>query len=158
MIDARHRLYQLVHIAILGGLKSADPRENPLVQPNYLQDSGDQQLACAAMRFVDQIFSTPPLAEFCVQSEYPDVGVSSDDELLDYARSHGGTAYHIMGTCRMGKGEDSVVSAKLKVHGVEGLRVVDASVMPTMPSANLTASVYMIAEKAAHLIIDDARA
>jgi choline dehydrogenase len=82
----------------------------------------------------------------------PGTDVATDEELLDYARQHGATVYHAVSTCRMGQDPRAVVSFDLKVHGMAGLRVVDASVMPTMPSANTNAATLMIAEKASDLI------
>jgi choline dehydrogenase len=82
----------------------------------------------------------------------PGVNVATDDELLDYARQHGATVYHAVSTCRMGQDPLAVVGADLKVHGIAGLRLADASVMPTMPSANTNAATLMIAEKASDLI------
>ena len=96
----------------------------------------------------------PRFGRFYDREEFPGPGVESDDEILDFARRRGTTAFHPMGTCRMGPQSDpgAVVDDELRVHGVDGLRVVDASVMPTMPSANTNASTLMIAEKAADLI------
>jgi choline dehydrogenase len=89
-----------------------------------------------------------------VAEEQPGEAVQSDDELLDFARQRGTTVFHLMGTCKMGPATDprAVVDAELRVHGIESLRVVDASIMPTMPSANTNASTLMIAEKAADMI------
>ena len=95
------------------------------------------------------------LGRYLVREDKPGPQVQSDDELLDFARGIGTTAFHLMGTCRMGPSTDpqAVVDDQLKVHGLESLRVVDASIMPTMPSANTNASTLMIAEKAADMIL-----
>ncbi|NBT39147.1 MAG: GMC family oxidoreductase [Alphaproteobacteria bacterium] len=140
-------------------LKSRDPRDNPLVQPNYLESEVDKLLTVAGIRLMDEIFSTDPLGKHCQQPMYPDPANASDDELLAFAQTEGGTAYHIMGSCRMGPitEANAVVTPDLKVRGILGLRIADASVMPTMPSANLTAGVFMIAEKASAMIINEYR-
>jgi choline dehydrogenase len=97
----------------------------------------------------------PPLQPYVLRDEAPPAEAVSDEDLLDYARQRGGTAWHFMGTCRMGTAHDAsaVVDAQLRVHGLEGLRVADASVMPAMPSGNTGAPTMMIAEKAADLLL-----
>lgn len=135
--------------------RSTDPFELPRVQPRYLGHDDDRRAAIAGLRLARRILHTGPLAGYLVNDEFPPASAQSDDELLDCARLRGGTAWHYMGTCRMGPASDAgaVVNAELRVHGLDGLRVVDASVMPTMPSGNTGAPTMMIAEKAADLIL-----
>jgi choline dehydrogenase len=106
------------------------------------------------MRVARRLMQTPELAKFFDAETLPGQNVTTDEELLDYARRVGVSCYHVMGTARMGPSSDpsSVVDDELRVHGVAGLRVVDASVMPNMPSANTCAATMMIAEKAADMI------
>lgn len=134
--------------------QSASPFDDPIVQPNYLQDSRDQEVLLAGMRLARRLLRTPELAQYFVEETLPGKSVTSDDELLDYARRLGVSCYHVIGTARMGPSSDpaAVVDDQLRVHGLDGLRVVDASVMPNMPSANTCAATMMIAEKAADMI------
>jgi choline dehydrogenase len=133
---------------------SSDPNVNPAVQPNYLVDRRDQDVLLAALRLARRLLATQAMAPFFVFETVPGPKVTSDDELLDFARRRGATAYHLVGTCRMGPRSDAmaVVDPQLRVHGIENLRVVDASVMPQVPSANTLAATLMVAEKAADLI------
>ena len=134
---------------------SPDPLAPPLIQPNYLADEMDQRGMLAALRLARRILRSEPLSPYCDGEKTPGEEVTGDDELLAYGRESCSSCYHPMGTCRMGPGGDpgAVVDAELRVHGVEGLRVADASVMPTMPSGNLNAPTLMIAEKAADMIL-----
>ncbi len=134
--------------------RSTDPFTDPLIQPNYLSDAGDQRVTLGGIRLVRHLLSTPELAPYVDRETLPGPDVQSDDELLDYARANGTTCYHLIGTARMGPGTDpgAVVDDTLQVHGMERLRVVDASIMPTMPSANTYATTLMIAERGADLI------
>ena len=134
--------------------RSSNPLQDPIVQPNYLEDPRDQQVLLGGMRVARRLMKTPELLKFFDTETLPGSGVTTDDELLDYARSVGVSCYHVMGTSRMGASSDpsAVVDDELRVHGVTGLRVADASVMPSMPSANTCASTMMIAEKAADMI------
>ncbi len=134
---------------------SPDPNVAPKIQPNYLSTSIDQNVLVNGIRLGRRLLRTAALRPFYVGETSPDPGLERDDELLDYARRMGSTVFHLMGTCRMAPREDAmaVVGADLKVHGIDGLRVADASIMPTMPSANTNAATYMIAEKAADLIL-----
>ncbi len=135
-------------------LASADPALPPLIQPNYLQAPIDQQVMIDGIRLGRRLLRAPALAAFYERETSPDPAQESDAELLDFARQLGSTVFHLIGTCRMGPRSDptAVVGADLKLHGLDGLRVADASIMPTMPSANTAAATYMIAEKAADLI------
>lgn len=135
--------------------RSASPFDDPVVQPNYLQDPRDQAVLVSGMRLARQLLRTPELGKYFVEETLPGKRVTTDEELLDYARRLGVSCYHVMGTARMGPACDAsaVVDDQLRVHGMEGLRIVDASIMPNMPSANTCAATMMIAEKAADMIV-----
>ena len=134
---------------------SADPFASPEIQPAYLAREEDRRVVVDGLRLTRRILHTPPLQPYVLRDEAPPAEAVSDEDLLDYARQRGGTAWHFMGTCRMGPAHDAsaVVDAQLRVHGLEGLRVADASVMPAMPSGNTGAPTMMIAEKAADLLL-----
>ena len=134
--------------------RSADPFEDPAIQPNYLAHPSDRAVLLAGMKLARRLLRSPVLAAWFDHESLPGERVQSDDELLDFARRYGSTSYHLIGTARMGPASDptAVVDDELRVHGMRGLRVVDASIMPVMPSANTYASTMMIAEKAADLI------
>ncbi|MCH9670966.1 MAG: GMC family oxidoreductase N-terminal domain-containing protein [Gammaproteobacteria bacterium] len=133
---------------------SRDPLVAPIIQPNYLTDEADQRITVIGMRLVRAILNGPELSEFFDAETLPGPEATTDDELLDFARHYGNTGYHLVGTCRMGPAGDtrSVVDDELRVHGIDGLRVVDASIMPMLPSANTYAATLAIAEKAADMI------
>jgi choline dehydrogenase len=132
-------------------LKSADPAAAPAVHPNYLAAETDQRTLVAGLKLCRQILADPQLERFIASEFLPGPDVQSDDELLDYARRRGGTVYHPTSTCKMGVDAMAVVDPELRVRGVEGLRVADASVMPTVVSGNTNAATIMIGEKAADL-------
>ena len=136
-------------------IRSADPHAKPEIQPNYLADEMDRQVVVGGVRLARRLMRTEPLAPFFDHEALPGDDVRTDEEILDFVRGIGTTAFHVMGTCRMGPATDAgaVVDDRLRVHGMEGLRVVDASVMPLMTSANTNAAVLMIAEKAADMIL-----
>jgi choline dehydrogenase len=136
--------------------QSPDPFAAPLIAPNYLSDANDQRVLNAGIRTARQIFAAPAIAQHSVVETLPGSGVVSDDELADYARRFGTTIYHPVGTCRMGEGPAAVVDSRLRVHGMGGLRVIDASVMPTLTTGNTNAPTIMIAEKGAAMIREDA--
>lgn len=127
-------------------------RDHPAIAPNYLDAPEDQRRTIAVLRWARRVFSQPALAPFIDHEMAPGAEMVSDEALLAYARKSGGTAYHQVGTCAMGPQPDAVVDPKLRVNGVSGLRVVDASVMPTIVSGNTHAGAVMIAEKAAELV------
>lgn len=134
--------------------RSADPFEAPEIQPNYLAEAEDRRVLLAGMKLARTLLASKPLEPWYEREDFPGPEVQTDDELLAAARARGTTTFHPMGTCRMGPASDptAVVDDRLRVHGMEGLRVIDASVMPMMPSANLNAGTLMIAEKAADMI------
>jgi choline dehydrogenase-like flavoprotein len=134
--------------------RSADPFVDPAIQPNYLEHPTDRAVLLAGMKLARALLHTPELAAWFDHESLPGDAVAGDDALLDFAHRYGSTAYHLIGTARMGPAFDptAVVDDRLLVHGMAGLRVVDASVMPSMPSANTYASTTMIAEKAADMI------
>jgi choline dehydrogenase len=136
--------------------RSADPATAPIITPNYLSDPGDARVLAAGMRFTRQIFAAPAIAQHSVDETLPGPDVRSDEELTDYARSFGNTIYHPVGTCRMGQGPSAVVDERLRVHGIAGLRVIDASIMPTLTTGNTNAPTIMIGEKGAAMIREDA--
>lgn len=135
-------------------ITSADPAAMPAVQPNYLAEEADQRVIVAALKLSRALLNSDAMAPYLVAETLPSASVSSDDEWLDYARQRGGTAYHLVGTCRMAPQSDrtAVVDDALRVYGFEGLRVVDASIMPHVPSANTMAASLMVGEKAADMI------
>lgn len=134
--------------------RSTDVFEDPEINPNYLADPMDRRVHLGGLRLLRRLLSTPQLAPYVECETLPGPEVRTDDELLDFARRNGSTTYHLIGTARMGPATDptAVVDDRLRVHGMQGLRVVDASVMPNMPSANTYATTLMIAEKAADMI------
>ena len=139
-------------------LKSDNPSDFPAIYANYLDHNDDLQAVMTALRLVNQIYSTPKLDAKLKRRLAPaeDVDISDDAELETFVRSVGNTMYHPVGTCMMGANDDAVLDPRLRVRGVEGLRVADASVMPTIVSGNTNAPAIMIGEKAATMIIEDA--
>jgi choline dehydrogenase len=133
-------------------LRSADPTEPPLIDPNYLADEADLSSLVAGIKVGREIAGQAPLDPYRGEELTPGVHVGTDDALAAYVRATCETLYHPVGTCRMGPDDDAVVDLDLRVRGVEGLRVVDASVMPTIVRGNTNAPTMMIAEKAATLI------
>ncbi|MBO0751454.1 MAG: GMC family oxidoreductase N-terminal domain-containing protein [Bradyrhizobiaceae bacterium] len=135
-------------------IRSADPFQPPIIQPNYLTAEIDRRVVVAGMKLARRLLKSTPLSPYYDYEDFPGADVQSDDEFLAAATRRGTTTFHPGCTCRMGPAESSwaVVDDQLRVHGLQGLRVVDASVMPRMISANLNASTLMIADKASDLI------
>ena len=136
---------------------SPDPFAAPSIKPNYLSTEADRKVAAAAIRLTRRIAAAPALARFEPREFKPGEAFQSDDELVKAAGDIGTTIFHPVGTAKMGQDERAVVDARLRVHGLEALRVVDASVMPTITSGNTAAPTMMIAEKAADMIREDRR-
>ena len=134
--------------------RSADPFAPPIIQTNYLVEEIDRRVTIAGMRLARRLISSAPLAPYYDREDFPGANVQTDDEFLAAATQRGVTTFHPGCTCRMGAATHplSVVDDQLRVHGLQGLRVIDASIMPRMISANLNASTLMIADKASDLI------
>jgi choline dehydrogenase-like flavoprotein len=137
--------------------RSPDPRERPLIVPNYLAEAEDRQVAVASMRRARGIMAAPAMARFRPQEYKPGAAVASDAEVLQAVGDIATTIFHPVGTAKMGAASDpmAVTDERLRVRGVEGLRVVDASVMPTITSGNTNSPTIMIAEKGAAMIVED---
>lgn len=135
-------------------IRSADPFAPPVIQTNYLTAELDRRIIVAGMKLARRLLKSAPLAPYYAYEDFPGPNVESDDEFLGAAKQRGTTTFHPACTCRMGPAEAgwAVVDDQLRVHGLKGLRVVDASVMPRMISANLNASTLMIADRASDLI------
>lgn len=138
-------------------IRSADPADKPMIQPNYLSTPGDRMVAANSLRLTRRIMAQAPLAPFTPQEYLPGVEFNSDDDLANKAGDIGTTIFHPVGTARMGSDADAVVDDQLRVHGIDGLRVVDASIMPTITSGNTNSPTVMIAEKGADMILKRAR-
>lgn len=132
--------------------KSADPTAAPAIRPNFLADEFDRRVIVDGMKIGSRIIDNAVMDKYRAHRMSPAPHVQSDDEWLQFARENGQTTYHVIGTCKMGNDPMAVVDDNLRVHGIQGLRVVDASVMPTVTSGNTNAPVIMIAEKAADMI------
>ena len=138
---------------------SPDPMTAPLIRPNFLAEKADQDALVAGMHIARDIGETEALAPYRTRELKPGPDCQDDEDMLTYVRKTGASVYHVMGTCKMGTDTDpmAVVDERLKVRGLEGVRVIDASIMPTMPSGNINAPVMMVAEKGAAMIIEDTK-
>jgi choline dehydrogenase len=137
-------------------IKSPDPTEAPAMQPNYLSTQGDRDTVVAGLRVSRRIFASTAMQRLCREEIYPGPRAETDDDLLEHVRATAGTTFHQTSTCMMGPGPRSVVDIDLRVKGMQGLRVIDASIMPTVVSGNTNATVIMIAEKGADMILNAA--
>ncbi len=136
-------------------IKSSDPHVYPSIQPGYLSTTVDQETAVAAMRMSRAIAGSKAMSPFIVAERVPGEAAETDGELLDAARTISQTIYHPTSTCKMGSDVGAVVDDRLRVHGVKGLRIADASIMPTIVSGNTNAPTIMIGEKASDMILED---
>lgn len=137
-------------------IRSADPIVQPTIRPNYLSAEQDQRTAVAIVRYLRRLFSQPALQEYVAEESFPGPVVTDDDEILDVIRRTGNAMYHAAGTCRMGQDRLAVVDNMLRVRGASGLRVADASVMPTLVSGPSNAAVMAVAWRASDLILNSA--
>ncbi|MHC5775974.1 GMC family oxidoreductase [Nostoc sp.] len=134
------------------GLRSPEPKDTPMLQMNYLQSEADVQKLVEGIKLIRQVFQSSVFDEFRGEEIAPGAEVQSDEALVAYIRNNCSTVWHPVGTCKMGTDPMAVVDPELRVHGIEGLRVVDASIMPTITTGNTNAPTIMIGEKAADLI------
>jgi len=139
-------------------IKSADPAQAPAIRPRYLSSAFDRDVVVAGLKLLRRIMTQPAMSRYVAEERKPGPNVTSDADLLDFARSAGTTVFHPTSTCRMGSDETAVVDERLRVRGLGGLRVVDASIMPTVVSGNTNAAAVMIGEKGADMILQDAAA
>jgi choline dehydrogenase len=137
-------------------VRSADPSKPPAIRFNFLAERSDRDCTLACMRTVRRLVAAPPLAWLGAEEFAPGRDAKSDEELLDYVTRTAETTYHPVGTCKMGSDPAAVVDDRLRVRGVSGLRVADASIMPTLTSGNTNAPSIMIGEKAARMVLEAA--
>ncbi|WP_408871718.1 GMC family oxidoreductase [Gluconacetobacter diazotrophicus] len=134
-------------------LRSADPAAAPLIDPNYFSDPHDRTMSIEGLKIAREIILQPAMQDFVLAERLPGPAVRTDAELFDYACRNAKTDHHPVGTCRMGVGADAVVDPELRLHGIAGLRVCDASVMPKIPSCNTNSPTIMVGEKGADMIL-----
>jgi choline dehydrogenase len=137
--------------------RSPNPADPPAIRPRFLSHPTDCRNIVEGLKFLRRLFAAPAIQRYLGAEFLPGPNVNADDELLDYARRNGSTVYHTSGTCKMGGDPLAVVDERLKVRGLDGLRVVDAAIMPSVTSTNTNSAVIMIAEKASDMILADAR-
>jgi choline dehydrogenase len=134
---------------------SGDPSAAPAINYSFLATDNDRRVAVAAVRRAREIAAAKPIADEIAQEIAPGPTVQSDDEIIDYIRKNAATTFHLVGTCKMGHGPMAVVDERLRVHGISGLRVADASIMPMIISGNTSVPCMMIGEKCADMILSD---
>ena len=138
-------------------IRSSDAQMAPIIRANYLDTELDRRVMVSILKICRQLAASPVLRRYIVEERQPGPAVQSDEDLLEYVRTHSGTTYHPVGTCRMGGDPGSVVDPRLRVRGVDGLYVADASIMPALISGNTNLPAVMIGEKASDMIVEDAR-
>jgi choline dehydrogenase len=159
--DAMHRFPGCTLVAIpcrpesRGWLRitSPDPAKPPAIQPNYLATQRDKDTMVEGLKVSRRIFGTPAMRNYVTEEYLPGPQATSDEDLLNHVRATAGTTFHQTSTCMMGPGPMAVVDASLRVAGIERLRVIDASIMPTVVSGNTNATAIMIGEKGADMIL-----
>jgi len=137
-------------------IRSADPGEAPAIRYNFLSTEADRNTAVAGLKLLRRLVRSPAMRPYVLAEELPGERVQSDADWLGYCREAGGTVYHPVATCRMGADARAVTDARLRVRGISGVRVVDASIMPAVVSGNINAAVIAVAEKGADLVLEDA--
>ncbi|MGZ9067598.1 MAG: GMC family oxidoreductase, partial [Burkholderiales bacterium] len=136
-------------------IRSADPLQPPVIRPNYFSTARDREILVAGMKLAQSIVDSPAMRRYVARAHEPPRPCQHDGEWQEYVRTRGGISFHPVGTCRMGNDERAVVDERLRVRGFERLRVVDASIMPTIVSGNTNAPTIMIGEKGADMILAD---
>lgn len=136
-------------------LQSADPKDMPLIDPNYLSDPYDREMSIRGLKLVQDILSQSALGKYILAERLPGPDVKTDEDYFNFICAHSKTSHHCAGTCRMGNDATAVLDPRLRFNGIDGLRVADASVMPTVNSSNTNAPSIMIGEKAADMIKQD---
>jgi choline dehydrogenase len=139
-------------------IKSADPKQPPAIQPRYLSSQFDRDTVVAGLKLLRGIMGQPAMRRYIAEERAPGPHCTSDADLLAFARDVGSTVFHPTSTCRMGSDPTAVVDERLRVRGLQGLRVVDGSIMPTVVSGNTNAAIVLIGEKGADMILEDAAA
>ena len=136
-------------------LQSDDPAQAPLIDPNYLEDPLDRKNSITGLKLTQEILSQGPLKSFIKAERLPGPEVKTDEDYFDFICTHSKTSHHCAGTCRMGADDSAVVDPRLRFNGIEGLRIVDNSIMPRVISSNTNAAAIMIGEKASDMIKED---
>jgi choline dehydrogenase len=134
-------------------VSSKSPNRPPAIRFNFLSAQLDREVTLEAMRTARRIMTAPAMRDIATDELTPGVNIQADDELLDWIRKNAETTYHPVGTCKMGSDPMAVVDDQLRVHGIAGLRVADASIMPTLTSGNTNAPSIMIGEKASRMVL-----
>ena len=136
-------------------IKSADPEDPPKIKYNFLSTQLDRDTLVEGVRLIRKIMGSKTMKEFCGEEMQPGESFNSDEKILQFIRDKAETVYHPVGTCKMGFDQESVVDKNLKVHGITGLRIADASIMPTLVSGNTNAACMMIGERCADFILNN---
>lgn len=138
-------------------IRSNNAADAPSIRPNFLERETDIATMLAGVKLIRKLAATPALSRWINTEHDPGPACASDDQLIDFVRAKGFTVYHPVGTCKMGSDAQAVVDPELRVHGMAGLRVIDASVMPVVTSGNTNAATIMIAEKAAEMVLEEGK-
>jgi choline dehydrogenase len=138
-------------------IKSADPTQAPAIQPRYMSAASDRDCMIRGIQLTRRIMEQGAIKRYVAEERLPGPNVTTDEGMLAYARETGTTIFHPTSTCRMGSDKTAVVDERLRVHGFQGLRVADASIMPTVVSGNTNAACVMIGEKCADMVLEDAK-